>query len=207
MASHCLLFSDRICIQPGSSTQPHQAPSLLLNYYHYCLEPLSKHGALRNTLDSITKKIMSIVSLLLPLLSLSLVWVFATPWTVARQVPLSMGFTRQVYWSGLPFSFFRGIFPTRGLNLCLLCSAGIFLTAEPLKKPLVLLPSAFILCQSVEDRHAATVSRYPPGFEGWDHRTEGPQDPQAMCPAGSFIKQYSSRLQTLGLAHYRCFHH
>ena len=29
---------------------------------------------------------------------------FATPWTVARQAPLSMGFPRQDYWSGLPFS-------------------------------------------------------------------------------------------------------
>ena len=28
----------------------------------------------------------------------------ATPWTVARQVPLSMGFSRQEYWSGLPFT-------------------------------------------------------------------------------------------------------
>ena len=28
---------------------------------------------------------------------------FATPWTVAHQAPLSMGFSRQVYWSGLPF--------------------------------------------------------------------------------------------------------
>ena len=28
---------------------------------------------------------------------------FATPWTVAHQVPLSMGFSRQEYWSGLPF--------------------------------------------------------------------------------------------------------
>ena len=28
----------------------------------------------------------------------------ATPWTVACQVPLSMGFPRQEYWSGLPFS-------------------------------------------------------------------------------------------------------
>ena len=28
---------------------------------------------------------------------------FATPWTVARQVPLSMGFSRQEYWTGLPF--------------------------------------------------------------------------------------------------------
>ena len=27
-----------------------------------------------------------------------------TPWTVARQTPLSMGFSRQEYWSGLPFS-------------------------------------------------------------------------------------------------------
>ena len=28
---------------------------------------------------------------------------FATPWTIARQAPLSMGFPRQEYWSGLPF--------------------------------------------------------------------------------------------------------
>ena len=28
---------------------------------------------------------------------------FATPWTVARQAPLSMGFPKQEYWSGLPF--------------------------------------------------------------------------------------------------------
>ena len=27
----------------------------------------------------------------------------ATPWTVALQAPLSMGFSRQEYWSGLPF--------------------------------------------------------------------------------------------------------
>ena len=27
----------------------------------------------------------------------------ATPWTVARQAPPSMGFSRQEYWSGLPF--------------------------------------------------------------------------------------------------------
>ena len=29
---------------------------------------------------------------------------FATPWTVVHQAPLSMGFPRQEYWSGLPFS-------------------------------------------------------------------------------------------------------
>ena len=35
--------------------------------------------------------------------SLSHVRLFATPWTVAYQAPLSMGFSRQEYWSGLPF--------------------------------------------------------------------------------------------------------
>ena len=34
--------------------------------------------------------------------SLSRVRLFATPWTVAYYAPLSMGFSRQWYWSGLP---------------------------------------------------------------------------------------------------------
>ena len=35
--------------------------------------------------------------------SLSRVRLFATPWTVAYQAPPTMGFSRQEYWSGLPF--------------------------------------------------------------------------------------------------------
>ena len=34
--------------------------------------------------------------------SLSCAWLLATPWTAAYQAPPSMGFSRQVYWSGLP---------------------------------------------------------------------------------------------------------
>ena len=34
--------------------------------------------------------------------SLSLVWLLATPWTVAHQASPSMGFSRQEYWSGVP---------------------------------------------------------------------------------------------------------
>ena len=34
---------------------------------------------------------------------LSHVRLFVTPWTVAYQAPLSMGFSRQEYWSGVPF--------------------------------------------------------------------------------------------------------
>ena len=49
---------------------------------------------------------------------------FATPWTVARQAPLSMGFLRQEDWSELPF-FLQGIFPTQGLNMSLLLGRQI----------------------------------------------------------------------------------
>ena len=35
--------------------------------------------------------------------SLSHVQLFVTPWTVAYQVPPSVGFSREKYWSGLPF--------------------------------------------------------------------------------------------------------
>ena len=36
-------------------------------------------------------------------LVIKLCWTLVTPWTVARQAPLSLGFSRQEYWSGLPF--------------------------------------------------------------------------------------------------------
>ena len=40
---------------------------------------------------------------------------FATPWTVACQVPLSMGLSRQEYWSGLPFPS-QGDLPNSGIQ-------------------------------------------------------------------------------------------
>ena len=48
--------------------------------------------------------------------SLSRAQLFATPWTVAHQAPLSMRFPRQEYWSGLPLPP-PGVFPTHGSNL------------------------------------------------------------------------------------------
>ena len=47
--------------------------------------------------------------------SLSCVWLFATPWTVAYQPPPSMGFSRQEYWSGLPFPSPRDL-PDSGIR-------------------------------------------------------------------------------------------
>ena len=49
----------------------------------------------------------------------SRICLFMTPWTVAHQAPLSVEFSRQEYWSGLPFPT-PGIFLSQGLNLRLL---------------------------------------------------------------------------------------
>ena len=43
-------------------------------------------------------------------------FVTPTPWTVAHQAPLFMGFSRQEYWSGVPLPSL-GKFPIQGLNL------------------------------------------------------------------------------------------
>ena len=47
---------------------------------------------------------------------LSHVQLFFTLWTVAHQAPPSMGFSRQEYWSGLPFPY-SGDLPDPGLEL------------------------------------------------------------------------------------------
>ena len=62
------------------------------------------------------------------------VWLFATPWTVGRQAPLSMGFSRQEYGSWLPFPF-PGDPPNLGTEHTSLASPALagrfFTTATP----------------------------------------------------------------------------
>ena len=60
------------------------------------------------------------ISIVCVLSRFSCVRLFAIQWSVARQAPLSMGFSRQEYRSGL-HALFQGIFPTQGLNPHLLC--------------------------------------------------------------------------------------
>ena len=69
---------------------------------------------------------------------LSRVQLFETPWTVALQAPLPMEFSRQEYWSGLPFPP-PGHLPDSGIeavSLASLALAGGFFTTEPPGKPL-----------------------------------------------------------------------
>ena len=70
--------------------------------------------------------------------SLSHLQLFVTPWTVAHQAPLSTGFSRQEYWSGLPFPP-AGDLPNPGIEPVSSASpilAGESFTTAPLEKPL-----------------------------------------------------------------------
>ena len=66
----------------------------------------------------------------------SCVRLFATPWTVARQAPLSLGFSRQEYWFGLPFPT-PGDLPDPGIEpmslISLALADGFF--SPPAKPP------------------------------------------------------------------------
>ena len=76
----------------------------------------------------------------------SSVQLIATPWTVALQVPLFMGFSRQEYWSGLPCPP-PGDLPSSGIKLAFLLSpalaGGFFATQEV---PNNSLPQLLIFC-------------------------------------------------------------
>ena len=54
---------------------------------------------------------------------------FVTPWTVAHQDPLSMGFPRREYWSELPFRS-PGDLPDSGIKFMSSALAGRFFTTE-----------------------------------------------------------------------------
>ena len=59
----------------------------------------------------------------------------ATPWMVANQAPLSMGFSRQEYWSGLPFPS-PGNLPDPGIEPGAPALQAEALPSEPPEKPL-----------------------------------------------------------------------
>ena len=62
------------------------------------------------------------------------VQLFVTPWTVVHQAPLSMGFHRQEYWSGLPFPS-PGDLPGPGIEPIFPTLTSEFFTTEPAGKP------------------------------------------------------------------------
>ena len=112
-------------------------------------------------------------SLVLPVCVLSHIGLLETPWTVACQVPLPMGFSRQEYWSGCR-CLLQGIFATQGSSLHLLHWQEDSLPPGPPGKPskfyLLLLLSHFScvrLCATPE----MAAHQAPPslGFSRQEH--------------------------------------
>ena len=68
--------------------------------------------------------------------SLSRVRLFVTPWTVAHQAPLSMEFSREEYWSRLPFPSL-GDLPNSGIEHGSPAFQADALTSEPPGKQLI----------------------------------------------------------------------
>ena len=67
---------------------------------------------------------------------LSRVRLFVTPWTVAYHAPPSMGFSRQEYWSGLPFPSSEDL-PNPGIEPASPALQADTLLSEPPGKPML----------------------------------------------------------------------
>ena len=94
------------------------------------------------------------------------VQLFVTPWTAAHQSPLSMGFSRQEYWSGC-HTLLQGIFPTQGLDpslLGLLCWQAGSLPLAPPGKPLSISCSVAKSCPTCCDPILTAICQAPLSF-------------------------------------------
>ena len=92
---------------------------------------------------------------------------FVTPWTVARQTPLSVGVSRQEDWSGLPFHS-PGDLPHPGTEPVSPALADRFLPAKPAEKPpfFFLLPATNSTKWSIDrkmktERYTSILQSYP----------------------------------------------
>ena len=96
--------------------------------------------------------------------SLSRVWLFVTPWTVAYKAPPSMGFSRQEYWSGLPFPS-PGDLPDPGIEPRSPALQKDSLPAEPQGKPRILERVAYPFSSgSSRPRNQTRISCITGGF-------------------------------------------
>ena len=94
------------------------------HYIYYCgQEFLGRNGVAL----IVNQRVQNAVKVKVKVKSLSHIRLFATPWTIACQAPLPRGFSRQEYWSELPFSTL-GDLPLSGIEPTAPALAGRFFT-------------------------------------------------------------------------------
>ena len=109
------------CIQSSFSSlasplslPPHSFSSFLLFFFHHWIYFRGR---------VVTSNLIIFIHFFLRVCLLSCfshVWLFVTPWIVAHQAPLSMEFSRQEHWNGLPFPIPEGLPPLRDWT-CISC--------------------------------------------------------------------------------------
>ena len=99
-----------------------------------------------------------------------------TPWTVPRQSPLSIAFSRQVYWSWLPFPP-PGDLPNPGSKLESPTLAGRFFTTEPAgEKDYVNNPKVWAMSCQLGTRWGKQATRY----NAWEVESPGIYPPKKI---------------------------
>ena len=102
-----------------------------------------------------------------------------TPWTVIHQAPLSMEFSRQEYWSGLP-CFSPGDLPDPGIELRSPTLQADSLLSEPPRKPSLIARGLFTQQDAAgpqqDDSPSATENQLGIGHttQSWRSRTPSP---------------------------------
>ena len=134
---------------------------LMFNFLRNCQTVFQRGGNILHSSQQ-SSRVPGVVNILFcrdALCVLSHVWLFVTPWTVACQTPLSMGFSRQEYRSGMPFLIPVDL-PDRGWNIHLLhlphCQAG----SSPLghlESPHTTLDLSQKLCRDIWGHFMTTV--------------------------------------------------
>ena len=97
--------------------------------------------------------------------SLSHVQLFATQWTVAYQAPLSVGFSRQEYWSGLPFPS-PGDLPDPGIEPGSPALQADVLPSEPPGKPSSILGWVINNMVALTELNSYSIKYVPPSPVG-----------------------------------------
>ena len=144
---------------------------------------------------------------------LSRVQLFVTPWTVAGQALLSIGFFRQEDWSGLPLPT-SGHLPDPRIQPAFPAPAGRFSTTEPPGKPL-----QKVICWPLLDPSHLHVSHYysttkhclfhlllnrfwrdsgaeSTGSTSWSPRGRGSPDDSSICLSPTTLSNRESRLSS-----------
>ena len=102
---------------------------------------------------------IALAQTLMKVKSLSCVRLFATPWTVAYEAPRSVGFSRQEYWSGLPFPS-PGDLPNPGIEPGSPALQTDALPSEPLGKPQTLMSTLMYYSVNIKVKRAQGPTSY-----------------------------------------------